>query len=247
MASRKKRSSARRFRLNLPWLWVWSLALVGVLGAGIYTSKLFQIRVVRVEGAQPWDEPRIRKLIQSLQGKPALQIQALAVEQQVEWEPAVLRSEFRRNLFGRARLVLWYRTPLVWYVDARGTRRALARDGTAFELRGDPPRLELDRKLVEGGSNLSIFSERRLGSVLELAEKMQKWLPQQQGKLTILSSGGLSFKAAEGAEVEFGDRDRLDEKVEALRRSLEAEPDLLQRARSVNLVVPDRPAVRWKN
>ncbi|RMG25709.1 MAG: hypothetical protein D6724_03445 [Armatimonadetes bacterium] len=247
MASRKRRSSKRRIRLNLPWPAIWALVSVAVLVSGIYSSELFQIRVTRVEGAAKWDQARIRKLVQSLQGKPALQINPLAVEQQVEWEPAVMRCEFRRNLFGRARLKIWYRTPLLWFKDERARTMAVSRDGTVFELRGKEPNLEVDRKLVESGSNLSILSERRLGSVLELAEKIQKMVPRLAGKLTILSSGGLSFKAAEGAAIEFGDGGRLDEKVEVLRRSLEAEPELLKKARTVNLVVPDRPAVRWKD
>jgi len=247
MASRSRRRRARRFRLHLPivQLPLISTALAGVVLAGLFTSEMTKVRVVRVSGVPPWDRERIGSLLRAYEGIPALRINPLQVERQVEWHPAVLRSDFRRNVFGRARLEVEYRPAVAWFT--RGDMEfAVSTEGVVFPLIGEPPPLSVDGKLMESSPNLSVFDSRRLGGLLDLAAKVQQKLPSLGGKLSLLASGGLALTVTEGARVEFGNRERLDEKVSVLARALEQSPDLLRRARTVNLVVPERPAVRWR-
>ncbi|MER3412715.1 MAG: hypothetical protein C4341_00435 [Armatimonadota bacterium] len=222
-----------------------STALAGVVLAGLFTSEMTKVRVVRVSGVPPWDRERIGSLLRAYEGIPALRINPLQVERQVEWHPAVLRSDFRRNVFGRARLEVEYRPAVAWFT--RGDMEfAVSTEGVVFPLIGEPPPLSVDGKLMESSPNLSVFDSRRLGGLLDLAAKVQQKLPSLGGKLSLLASGGLALTVTEGARVEFGNRERLDEKVSVLARALEQSPDLLRRARTVNLVVPERPAVRWR-
>lgn len=247
MGSRSRRRRARRIRLRLPIapFPLVLIALLGVLAGGLLTSEMTKIRVLRVSGVPEWDRERITSLLRAYEGVPALRINPLQVERQVEWHAAVLRAEFRRNIFGRARLKVVYRQPVAWF--ERGENRlAVSADGAVFPLTGEPPSLSLDPKVIETRPNLSIFDTRRLGGLLELAGKVQQKLPSLRGKLRLLASGGLALTAADGARIEFGDRERLDEKVSALGRVLEQHPELLRRAQTVNLVVPERPAVRWR-
>lgn len=247
MASRSRRRSGRGFRLRLriPPLPLLLTALVGVGVAGLFTSEMTKVRVLRVSGVPDWDRERIQLLLQAFEGVPALRINPLQVERQVEWHPAVLRSEFRRNIFGRARLRVEYRQPVAWF-ERGESRFAVSADGTVFPLLEEPPTLVVDSKLIETSPNLSFFDSRRLGGLLDLAKKVQQKLPSLRGKLRLLASGGLALTAADGARIEFGDRERLDEKVSALGRVLGQHPELLRRAQTVNLVVPERPAVRWR-
>jgi cell division septal protein FtsQ len=241
----KRRGRRSRLRLPIAPFPLLLTALIGVSVAGLLTSEMTKIRVMRVSGVPDWDRERIKSLLRAYEGDRALRINPLQVERQVEWHPAVLRSEFRRNVFGRARLRVEYRQPVAWF-ERGESRFAVSADGTVFPLAEEPPPLSLDSKLIETGPNLSIFDSRRLGGLLDLAEKVQQKLPSLRGKLRLLASGGLALAAVDGARIEFGDRERLDDKVSALERALEQHPDLLRRAQTVNLVVPERPAVRWR-
>lgn len=247
MASRSRRRRARRFRLRLPGapLPFCMASLIGVVIAGLYTSPMTKVRILRVEGVPSWDRKRVTELLRAYDGVPALRINPLQVERDVEWHPAVLRADFRRNIFGRARLEVTYRRPLAWFQRGE-TEFAIAADGVVFPLVGERPALSVDEKLMETVPNLSFFDHVRLSALLELAAKVQQKLPSLRGKLRLLASGGLALTVAEGALVEFGDRERLDDKVSMLVRALEQTPDLLRRARTVNLVVPERPSVRWR-
>ncbi|MEW5884257.1 MAG: hypothetical protein AB1725_08560 [Armatimonadota bacterium] len=222
-----------------------AIALMAVVVAGLFTSEMTKVRVLRVDGVPSWDKERVGAILRAYEGVPALRINPLQVERQVEWHPAVSRSDFRRNIFGRARLAVVYRRPVAWF--QRGEMEfAVSVEGAVFPLIGERPPLSVDEKLMEMRPNLSVFDSRRIGGLLDLAAKVQQKLPSLRGKLSVLASGGLALTVAEGARVEFGGRERLDEKVSVLARALEQSPDLLRRARTVNLVVPERPAVRWR-
>lgn len=232
-------------RLPLAPLPLLLIVFAVVLLVGVYTSPLTKIRVLRVDGVPSWDRERVRALLRAYEDVPALRINPLQVEREVESHPAVLRSDFRRNVFGRARLEVAYHRAIASF-ERSGSKFGISASGAVFPLSGRAPNLTVEEKLMETHPNLSVFDRRRLGGVLDLAAKVQQKLPSLRGKLSLLASGGLALTTAEGARVEFGDRERLDEKVSVLARALEQNPNLLRQARTVNLVVPSRPSVRWR-
>ncbi|HWP31235.1 MAG TPA: hypothetical protein VNK96_05885 [Fimbriimonadales bacterium] len=214
-----------------------------VIIAGLFTSDLTSLTIVRVSGADKNDEQRIRKILQSYKNIPALQIPTAEVESLIELNPKIKVSKFEVNVFGRAHLHIEKRKAIASIIGRPGMGADI--EGKVFPVsKGSMPKIGIGEKVQDYNPFFSICNPNPYFEALQLAEKLQVHLPKLEGNLDLDFQSRLCFYVKGGkCRVLFGSGRRLDEKVEVLERALDSQPDLLESVRVVNLVEPDYPVV----
>jgi len=244
MASKRtKRNSALRDFWRPFWACYWSVSFPIVVIAGLLTSDLTSIVIVRVSGSEKGDEQRIRKILRSYRGLPALKIPTAEVEALIELNPKIRASRFEVNVFGRAHLYIERRKPIVSLVGRPD--KGVDTEGKVFPVsEASIPKIAIGEKLQEYNAIFSISHPDPFYEALKLAEKLQVHLPKLEGNLDLDSQSRLCFYLKGGkCRVLFGSGRRLDKKVEVLEQALDFRPTLLENVRVVNLVEPDHPVV----
>lgn len=225
------------------WAFYWAVCFSIVLIAGLFTSDLTSLTIVRVSGADKSDEQRIKKILQSYEGIPALRIPTAEIESLIELNPKIRMSRFEVNVFGRAHLQVENRKAIAFLVGRPG--RGVDLEGKTFPIsKGSMPKIAIGKKVQEYNLFFSICNPNPYFEALHLAEKLQVHLPKLEGNLDLDPQSRLCFYTKGGkCRVLFGNGRRLDKKVEVLERALDFQPDLLESVRIVNLVEPDYPVV----
>ena len=230
MASKK-----RKFRF--PWTVVWGLAFLAVTCAGLWFSDITRVQIIRVDAKELADQSRIRRILEKIDGEPALRVRPRDIERLVDQNPQVMVSSFYRNAFGRARLKVAYRQPVATY----GDHQEVDENGEIFaSLPGTPPNLAIMANVQVMTAYLTICDPSPLRIAARLAKKLQVFVPELAGNIAFDSRGGISFKSGD-LLVEFGDGGRLQDKVDLLRKALDQHPELLEHKARLNLVDPDNP------
>jgi hypothetical protein len=228
-------SKKRKFRF--PWTFFWGLAFLAVTGAGLWLSDITRIQIVRVDAKELADQPRIERILEKIEGKPALRVRPHEIESFVDRNPQVRMSTFYRNAFGRARLKVDYRQPVATY----GASQEVDEDGEIFaSLPGTPPNLAIQANVQVMTAYLTICDPSPLRIAARLAKKLQVLVPELAGNIAFDARGGISFNSGD-LLVEFGDGGRLQDKVDLLRKALDQHPELLEHKARLNLVDPDNP------
>ncbi len=233
----------RRKRNPINWGPILTLLLIGNLVAGVFHSRITSIVKVRVEGAQPDDEHRVRALLQRIHSQPALQLNKRVTESALLERTAVSKVEMTRNIFGRARVSLSYRRPVAKIGGMAGM--ALSREGVLFQTSQDLsglPILVLPEEALKPA--LTIAGPWRPSEVGGLASELANFSGRQVVEISVLANGGLCLNIGSKFAVELGLPEALDDKVDYLRRQIENDPALLVSGQTLNLVSLDRPALR---
>ncbi len=230
-------------RYKVQWAgWLWLFAVLQVL-LGLWLSPVTQLRKVRIEGARPDQEARLRTLIEEIRKIPAWQHDSQRLIEKILADESILKARWQQNLFGRAVLSLQLREPVAR--GPRGTNLALDARG---ELYLDPA---ADQKLPEvvlpidaTKPSLSLVGEWDGRQVAGLAVELATKVPVLAWKIVLDSENKVSLRA-EGvdAPVLLGTTDRYKEKVDQLRKALERRPALLQEVAALNLSAPEQPVI----
>lgn len=246
MASRRGRRRRHQFLFVREfWLYLSIALFLGVLVYGLWSSPLTSVTTARIIGHRSDDVERLKRILLSLETKPALQIHKSVVERRVEANPAVLTSQFSANVFGRCTLAVTYRTPVATVSGDDGL--ALDAAGFVFPLdraRSTPP---FSVNVQDAAVYLTISDGSHVPAAARLAEKLQVLAGKLKGRIEVDAAGRLNLQAPGGAKVVFGDGDRLDAKVRVLTELAASNPAILQQSVIVNLVEPDIPTVERQN
>jgi len=234
----------RRRRLKPNWgpiLWV---ALFLNVAAGLWFSPVTSVRRVRVEGAELWDRGRIVASIQTLRSVPALNMNPRRLETVLGEHSAVKTVDFRRSMFGSARLQLDYRTPVARIADT--DRLVLDGEGVLFRTGRNLPQALPEIKLHSSALKpaLAIAGAWPAPRIAELLAMIPPAIPSEGLQLEVDSEGAVCLNMKQAARIELGGVDRLEEKLRALEGLLEDNPKLLQEVELLNIVEPTRPATR---
>lgn len=188
------------------------------------------------------DRGLVENTLREFEGKPfphgpdALlinRIQSLPDVQDVEWD---------RNVFGRGRLLVRYRTPAL--VFEQFPRVAMDENGELYESRVPLPKGPTFRWTdSEVGPSAVIASRLNREAVLRIVQTIRSWPDWTSPTIELEKNGSLCLNRGE-ARVIFGSADRLDEKLLKLRELLDSQPGLLSEYRSINLMEPRFPAGR---
>lgn len=202
-------------------------------------SSLTSIRTVRVEGAYPYDQERIRYITSRFRGIPALRVSPWSVESQALKNPAVKTADFRRNIFGRATLKVTYREPVAELSTIKGAY--IDAEGQLFELpySFDVPKVSIPESVHSEG-----FTVVRAWNVKGLADVCRRVHKSGLGKdvgIVLDSSGSVCLNTGSSAQIWLGDLSRLDDKFHVLEEQLSINPKLLEQSKEIRLTNPDRP------
>jgi cell division protein FtsQ len=236
--SRKPPAKRRRVLNWAPILWILFFAQAV---AALYWSPLFAVRKVRVVGLPASDEARVRQALQAVRGIPALRLNVAAIESRVQAGDDVRQARLERNVFGRGLLRVTLHEP-----SARLTGeslRYLSREGHVFFSTREIGGLPLLTVAAPGRPNLT-WSDAWPALALALAcVAVRETLPPAAWRLELDAAGMLSLRNEAGGRVELGSTDSIPEKLAALRRILEARPQVMRQVREINLAAPDAPVV----
>ncbi len=239
-----------RPRRRINWAPTLALLLTANVVYACFNSKVTAIRSVNLDGVRPTERNRLDRMVQSLRGVPALKIDPRAVENSFMNESRVLSADFRRNIFGVARLMLHYRIPVAslagspkTYFDETG---AIFFEPEPVEGSGkDLPQIKLDSKMRV--SVMAISGVINYKSVAELAKLARAELTgsnktENPIEIDVQDNGGVCLNINNGT-VDLGTCEQLPEKIAKLKQVLQEHPDLFEVNSSLNLMIPERPQV----
>lgn len=237
------RKRRRRFRPN--WGAVLFVALCGNAVAGMVYSPLTAVTSVKVAGVPEWDQARVESILAKAQSIPSARLPVRALESQLLQASAVQSADLRRNLFGRAELKLQYRTPIARLSKPAGV--AIDSEGAFFSV----PALDSKLPTILGPADgwerqLTTFGSWPKARVAKLCSDVELIVPGESFSVELEAGGRLCLTNVGGADIELGPCDGLDAKLAALKGILDRDPSLLSRVRTVNLSVPEKPAMTPK-
>lgn len=239
----RARPRARR-RIN------WGPVLLVALGVNVFlacfNSKITAIRSLNLDGVRQSERQRLARITEAIKGQPALKVDPRFVENFFMNESRVKSADFRRNIFGVARLMLEYREPVAAIVGSKSTY--LDSTGVVFtdpEEKGTFPQIRLEPKIRV--SVVALSGVINYKSVARLADLVHQQLADIEDKenpieIEVQETGGLCLNMNNGT-VDLGTSEQLPEKIEKLKQILQTKPDLFEVNSSLNLMVPENPQV----
>ncbi|HEY0867424.1 MAG TPA: hypothetical protein VGE01_08600 [Fimbriimonas sp.] len=233
------RQKRKRTRVRLgPFLW---LLLVVNTAAGLLFSPITSIARVWVDGAKPFDQPRLSRILGGLQGVPCALVKPREVESAVMSLPEVRSAELTRNIFGSARLTVRYRRPVA---RVRNTDNlALTIDGVLYpanELPEELPILELPRG--EPHVYATIAAPWRSVAIADLAVRARESWPKEPLLIQVDDRGSVCLNIGTGRVV-LGSPTDLGKKLGILQERLEKNPAELSNVAEINLTAPENPSI----
>ncbi|MEJ5171100.1 MAG: hypothetical protein WHU10_08940 [Fimbriimonadales bacterium] len=218
----------------------WLLALN--LVAGLVFSPAMATRRVRVLGARPYDQARIRSVLIGLRGVPFFLVRGPWLEHRLAAVPYVESVSVARNLFGRAVVRMAYRRPVTRVASQRNL--ALDRWGVAYlspePVKGVPTVFLPGPAFRPWLTVVAPFETRSAAWVCERASAIRNL---DLGSVVLTYQGAVSLRDRSGATIVLGPAERLEEKLDRLEEILSERPSLFESVRELNLTAPSRPAI----
>lgn len=241
MKRRRKRSTRRTTLKAAPILW---LAFIANTCLGFMFSPVTAARRVRIEGAHPNDQARLAAIAETLKGTPCLRVNPRDVESQAVSDVAIRSAELTRSIFGTDRLRVAYRKAVARYFTDPNIGVSL--DGTIFRapvLSGDLPVLKLPAGEVQVALGLvATWDASRLAGLC--ADAATLW-PNKDLMVELTEDRGVCLNIAAGRVV-LGQCDRLDFKLDVLKKRLERNPTELDQIEELVLTEPNFPRIKRK-
>lgn len=237
-----KRRKRRRKPIRVPVIsLLWGPLAVNVVAAAYY-SPITAITKVRVTGAPPYDQERIRNFLKLLANRPFIRVSPRRVETQMLQSPAIAGASLSINPFGRGVLKITPRTPVARLGEA-GTM-VLGSDGVPFRQSAPSPALPTLLLPKEAqGPNLSFFSPWEPRLIAQACQKFLPILPKGNWKIEVDQRGAICFNRTGSGRIVLGDSSALDEKLRTLQQILAKNPQMLDGVEELNLTAPDSPAM----
>lgn len=240
MPARKR----RRFRPN--WGPIVLLVLLANVAIGLAYSPLTAVTRVKVTGVPDWDRARVEDILAKARGVPSLRLDVRAFESEISNASAVKSVDFRRNLFGRAELRASYRTPVARLAKPQGV--AVDESGALFSVPVLDSKLPAIVPPADGWQQqLTLLGSWPRARIARLCIDVEQVLAGESFVVELEAGGRLCLSHVDGAIIELGTTEKLDDKLAMLKKLLANDPTLLSRVKSLNIAVPDKPAMTPKD
>lgn len=238
MAKRKKRT-VRWERI------LWPFVIVNV-AAGWYYSSATAVSSVRVVGARPSDQSRLKVILSETKDTPFSRLNGSNFESLAMELPGVSIARLSRNLFGRATLSIEYERPVavIKASDGTGDSMLLGANGSVFmgakdENLASVPEVRVAPKLEFSPLGLTNqFDGTALIAILRPAEA--RFGPAGYA-VEVLAVNRFNV-VIDGCRLELGNATKLDDKFAAFDVLVRTYPTLLSDCDSVIVTQPAKPA-----
>ncbi|HRJ27200.1 MAG TPA: hypothetical protein PLO61_06800 [Fimbriimonadaceae bacterium] len=237
-----RKPAAKRARRPISWrAWLW-VALTVNVAAGLAWSPATSASKIRVLGAPPEDQNRIRQVLQSLRQVPSVRVDQARLESTIQSGSAIDQAKFDLNLFGRG--ILRIRSKIPVGVVVADYPLLLSDQGDLFTTTTISPDLPKIQVLEGAGLNLSVTAGWETGRVADLCQWVSSDLPPGSWKIRVQSGGRLGLNKEKGGVVTLGDSSNLQQKIRVLKQILQDQPEILNEVKEINLTAPSQPALR---
>lgn len=239
--SRRKRLRTRR---KLNWGPIFMVLLCTNILFACYWSKITAIRTINLDGVRNSERLRLDRISDEIKGIPALKVDPRVVESPFMNQSRIQSADFRRNIFGYARLVLKYRKPIASIDGSKFT--FLDESGVIFtdpEVKEPLPSILLQSKIkvtvmaISGVINYRELADLVLLVKANLPETITGGIPVE---IEVQETGALCLNISSGTAI-LGTSEDLKDKVEKLKQLMLEEPDLFRNYSTINMMVPSRP------
>lgn len=245
---RPRRKSRTRPRRKVNWVSTFTILIIGNLIFASFRSGVTAVRAINLDGVRKSERLRLDRMVEQIKGRPALTIDPRVVEANFMNETRVKSADFRRNIFGIARLILQYREPVAsiagsknTYLDSAGVvfmdpEVALHPDKTLPSVALDP-KIRVSAMTMAGLINYRSVSQLCEIVRVELSNSNKTDVPIE---IQVQESGGVCLNINNGT-VDLGTFEHLAEKIQKLRQTLQEQPNVFDENSSINLMVPENP------
>lgn len=245
---RKRTLRPKRRRVNRGKQLLWFLLVANVL-AGVWLSPATAVRKVRVVGVGTEHTAFLDDVTGAWESTPWVRLPVTKTRSEL-----LKRSEFREvrietNPFGRALITVVPREAVAWldvepamYLDTEGV--LYSRVAPFDQEAGFGPNIELNLSSAPTEPSGTIIQHWQGGIIANLCEKLNSAFPKVAFQAHVDELGAIILRHGDGREILLGSSDRLDEKLAKLIEIAGPTAELPDDIRVLNLVEPDRPAVR---
>lgn len=189
----------------------------------------------------PSDRAAITEALESLKGTPALQVNHAKLANRLLLRDQIDRVELSLNLFGRGRLRVVHRIPVARLAGPE-PGMALSREGVVFRsdaVMDDLPLLTPPASAWKFGA--SVADSWECLAAASLAESVRGTLPPEPWRIQVDQRSTVSLSLPGKAVVRLGSTSDMDAKLRAFLDALNANPELMQKAREINFSAPSNP------
>lgn len=234
----------RKKRIRIRWSRLLALLLTLNIVAGLAFSPITSAARVRVVGMADNDQPRVYRALQRLRDVPSARVSVPGMESLILTNPAIKSVKLTHNIFRQAVLEVEY---LKAAASITGQPKlALSTDGNIYLTHENLDGLaEIRLPALSSSPVLSICAGWECQTLAEIAKKINRDKALQNMAIEVYSKGLVCLNNRQGARVILGPTERLDEKFDKLQELLQEQPDLLLRAKEINLVSPSKPVARF--
>lgn len=235
----------RKKRRSIAWERLLAVLALGNIGVGLLFSPATAATKVVISGGDATDSRFLFTACQSLKGTPCLRVDPFLLEDRILTNQKIKKADLSRNLFGRARLNLTYRTPVALVA---GSKQVLLADdgrlvdwGGAAKVDSFPVVVNLPAEALRAQVGVSgSWDSRSVARVCVLARTTGK---DQHTEVMVESTGKVSLNLPGGYRAVLGFPDDLDEKFRRL-AELMGTHQRSQNRYEFNLTMPSRPVIK---
>jgi cell division septal protein FtsQ len=217
---RARRIAVRRAkgRKRLIWVAIGAAVVLVLVGAvAVLASSLFDVRVVRVQGAVYTDQAKLSAIIDGLKGDAILLVDTRQTERQLEtipWiESARVSTQFPHTVFVDIR----ERKPVATFIGSDGGYRVIDRDGRVLDVVQGVP---IDYMLITGANpdvEQGQFAARPFASAAQLTLALPSEIRAISESIGLdLATGTIKLQLKDGVEVQLGTPTDLSAKLAQL-------------------------------
>lgn len=247
-AKRKRTLRPKRRSVNRGKQLLWFLLVANVV-AGVFFSPATAVRKVRVVGVGAEHTALLDEVTAEWDSTPWVRLPLTRSRYKILQTPEFRDVRIESNPFGRALITLTPREAVAWldrepvmYLDSEGV---LFSKSVPFDQEaGFGPEIELVLSSFPTEPSATIVQHWEGGIIANLCEKLNSALPKVAFQVQLDELGAIILRHGDGREILFGSSDRLDEKLAKLIEIAGPTGELPDDIQVLNLVEPDRPAVR---
>lgn len=221
---------------------LWAITALNVV-FGLAYSRATAATIIKVTGARSEDHAQITKDSQFLRDVPCFRANKALFEEKIRFLPHVKSAELRRNLFGRAEILVQLRTP----VATVGSNSLLDEDGVVYFAAPPPeqmPRIELDAGLSATAGFGSLYP---LAKASDLAREVASRASLRGATIVLRRTGSVALKVVDGPVIELGRLEEIKQKMKAYDEQFAINSQLLEESLSLSFVDPARPTQKKKS